>query len=282
MDKSVQQETSLLKKTKSKAQVLVVVSDLHCGSDVGLLPETATLHSGNTVGFGENYAQRWLWESWTAAQQKVREIAGTSPYVLLVNGDATEGIHHHNADVVASKIEDHTQMAVDCLRGLSARADRTLVTQGTECHTKGMEDVLADKLGAEGDLAKSKWIFRMHGVLCDATHHVGVTSRKYLEAGLLSIAIANAREQSSRAGHQAARVFLRAHRHCGGHYSDGESLICVSGGWQFLTRHGYKVVPDAVPRPSIMILDWRGLPEGSLPAVHPIMFNPPQPVILDL
>lgn len=266
----------------SQCKLLVVVSDLHAGSDVGLLPETASLHSGNTVGFGTNHAQRWLWESWTSGQKQVRMIAGKSPYVLLVNGDATEGIHHHNADVVASKIEDHTNMAIDCLRGLAARADRTLVTQGTECHTKGMEDVLAQKLGAQGDLAKSKWIFRMHGVLCDATHHVGVTSRKYLEAGLLSIAIANAREQSSRAGHEVARVFLRAHRHCGGHYSDGESLICVSGGWQFLTRHGYKVVPDAVPRPSIMILDWRGLPEGSLPAVHPIVFNPPQPVILDL
>jgi hypothetical protein len=59
-------------------------------------------------------------------------------------------------------------------------------------------------------------------------------------------------------------------------------MLAVTGGWQFLTRHGKKVVPDAIPRPSIIVLDWRGLEEGTLPHVHNFTFNPPPPVVTHL
>ena len=79
-----------------KPQLLVVVSDLHCGSEVGLLPPEVETHSGNTVGFGSNYHQEWLWDKWTEAQERVLAVAGDDPFVLLCNGDATEGIHHRS------------------------------------------------------------------------------------------------------------------------------------------------------------------------------------------
>jgi hypothetical protein len=97
---------------------------------------------------------------------------------------------------------------------------------------------------------------------------------------LLSIVLGNARLNAVRAGHPPAQVFLRAHRHCGGVYSDGSGMMCVTGGWQFLTRHGHKVVGDAIPRPSVLILDWRGKPDGALPTPHHIYFNPPAPEIV--
>jgi hypothetical protein len=59
-------------------------------------------------------------------------------------------------------------------------------------------------------------------------------------------------------------------------------MLCITGGWQFLTRHAHKVVPDAIPRPSVMVLDWRDRPEGSLPQVHNIHFNPPAPDVAEL
>ena len=42
-------------------------------------------------------------------------------------------------------------------------------------------------------MAREKWLFRIHGCLIDATHHIGVTSRAYLEATAMSIAMGNAR-----------------------------------------------------------------------------------------
>lgn len=244
------------------------------------MPPDAEFGKGNTVGFGKNKAQQWLWDCWMTFGERVKKVAGRDKYILVVNGDATEGSHHHTTELVAADKEDHTNMALTCLRPLSKGADRTLVTLGTECHTRGMEKLLAEKLGAQGETALAKWLFRICGVLCDATHHMGVTSRAHLEATQMSVTITNVRSQAIRAGHQVAKVFLRGHRHCGGWYADGDSMLCVTGGWQMLTRHGYKVVPDSICRPSGIILDWRDRPDGSLPTVHECIYNPPQPKIL--
>jgi len=270
------------KTATQRPRLLVVVSDLHCGSTVGLMPPDSENMAGNTINFGKNHHQAWLWEKWTAAQKTVAEIAGDDPLVLLVNGDATEGIHHRSPEVVASLIENHCAMAATALRPFSQRAVETLVVKGTECHTHDIESYLARLLGAREGLAREKWLFRMNGCLIDATHHIGVTSRAYLEATAMSVAMGNARLNSVRAGHEPASVFLRAHRHCGGWFSDGASMLCITGGWQFLTRHGAKVVPDAIPRPSVIVLDWRGKPERALPQVHNLHFNPPAPEVTDL
>ena len=72
-----------------KPQLLVVVSDLHCGSTVGLLAPDAETHYGNTIGFGSNYHQEWLWDKWQEGMRRVFALAGDDPYVLLCNGDAT-------------------------------------------------------------------------------------------------------------------------------------------------------------------------------------------------
>jgi hypothetical protein len=266
-----------------KIQNLVVVSDIHCGSSVGLAtPETKT-KAGNVISFGENIHQQWLWENWCKALEQVKEILDGSPSALLVNGDATEGVHHRNeADLIAALIETHTDMAVDCLRPLSKLCKKTFVTLGTECHTKHMEDTLAEKLGAVESKAKDKWHFSINGCEIDAAHHMPTTSRAYLEASHLSICMGNARQNYLRVGHSVPKVFLRGHRHCGGYYSDGSGLFGVTGAWQFLTRHGHKVVTDSIPRPSMLVLDWRSKPQGSIPLVHEITFNPPAHEITEI
>lgn len=265
-----------------KSKLLVVVSDLHVGSDVGLLPAHARLSQGNLISFGDNHAQAWLWECWTDAIKQVKKIAGKDPFILLINGDAVEGIHHRSAEVIAAAIEEHTEIAIECLKPISSLAQTILVTLGTEVHTKGVEHVLAEKLGAVMGRARNKWLFTMNGVQCDACHHMPTTTRAYLEASQMSIALGNARIQASRAGHPPSRVFLRAHRHLGGHYSDGDCLLVVTGAFQMLTRYGYKIVPDSIPRPSVAVLDWRSRLEGSLPVVHNIQYTPPPPVVIEL
>lgn len=263
--------------------LLAVVSDLHCGSEVGLAPPETKLRSGNVIGFGENKHQQWLWDRFEEGGDKLLKIAGTDPFVLLVNGDATEGCHHHNNDeLVAATIEIHTEMAAQCLRRLAQKAARRIVVRGTQCHTREMEDVLADKIGADPRSAPDKFLFEMRGCLVDAAHHVGVTSRAYLEASALSINMGNARLNYLRAGQRVPRVFLRAHRHCGGYFSDGTGLMAVTGGWQFKTRHGHKVVTDSIPSPTMLMLDWRDKPSDSLPRIHEIKFHEPQQKIIKL
>jgi hypothetical protein len=270
------------KKADKKPSILVVCSDLHCGSTVGLMPPDSENLAGNTINFGKNHHQRWLWECWQNALSQVATIAGPDPYAVLVNGDATEGIHHRSPEVVASLIENHCAMAAEALKPLTSKAAATFVVKGTECHTHDVESYLARLIGARDEVARDKWLINIHGCAIDATHHIGATSRAYLEASALSITLGNARLNSVRAGHPVAQVYLRGHRHCGGVYSDGSGMIGVTGGWQFLTRHGHKVVPDSIPRPSLLILDWRGKPQGALPSPHHIFYNPPAPKVTHL
>jgi hypothetical protein len=269
----------MAKQRTARPQLLVVVSDLHCGSTVGLMPPDSENMAGNTLGFGSNHHQRWLWECWQDAQKQVAKLAGNDSLALLINGDATEGIHHRSPEVVASLIENHCQMAATALKPLAEKAAATFVVRGTECHTHDVESYLASLIGAQEGKARDKWLIQIHGTIIDATHHIGATSRAYLEASAMSIVLGNARLNSIRAGHPCAQVYLRAHRHCGGVFSDGSGLLAITGGWQFLTRHGHKVVPDAIPRPSVLVLDWRGKPEGALPTPHHIFFNPPAPKV---
>lgn len=257
-------------------KLLVVVSDLHCGSDVGLAPPVTHSRAGNAIGFGHNIHQQWLWKNWLDGAKRVKAILGKDEAALLVNGDAVEGTHHRNeADTVVPDIEVHCEMAAVSLKPLTDLAKKRFIVAGTECHTRHIEDFLADKIGAETKKAKDKWHLSINGCSIDAAHHMGTSSRAYLEASLMSIQMGNARLNYLRAGHPVPQVFLRGHRHCGGYYSDGQGLFAVTGGWQFLTRHGFKVVTDSIPRPSILVLDWRGKPEGALPFVHDITFNPP-------
>jgi hypothetical protein len=59
-------------------------------------------------------------------------------------------------------------------------------------------------------------------------------------------------------------------------------MIGVTGGWQFLTRYGRKVVPDAIPRPSALVLDWRRRRNGELPEVHELVWTPEQDEIVSV
>ena len=79
----------MAKKLTRRPQLLVVVSDLHCGSTTGLMPPDSENMAGNTIGFGKNVHQAWLWANWKKAQAEVAKIAGNDPLALLINGDAT-------------------------------------------------------------------------------------------------------------------------------------------------------------------------------------------------
>ena len=260
-----------------KIELAIVVSDIHCGSEVGLAPPKVKLRNGNVVSFGKNIHQRWLWQNWQTMISGVKSIIGKDQAALIVNGDATEGVHHRNEkDLIAAEIDKHVEMAAKCLKPLSSLAHKTYVVKGTECHTLDLENLLAKKLRAVGGVAKDKWLIEINGCLIDAAHHMGVTSRAYLEASAMSIHMGNAILNSVRIGHRPAKVYLRGHRHCGGWFSDGSGLFCVTGGWQFLTRHGFKVVTDSIPSPTVIVLDWRGKQHGALPQVHELKFVPPQ------
>lgn len=251
----------------------LIISDTHCGSDCGLLPPLVELTDGQTIGHGTNKKQKWLWESWSDMLERSLAVIGDAPFILTFGGDLIEGIHHRSEEIVAAKIMEHLTIARTAMGELMQKASQVYIVRGTECHVRDLETVFAQEFGV--GKAKDIQQYEVNGCLVDARHHMSTTSRLHLEATALSVEMANVRSNILRVGHPMPKVFIRGHRHVTGDYCDGESLIVVPGAWQCLTRHGMKVVPGSMPRPSAFLLDWRNAPAGGLPATHRFTYNPP-------
>lgn len=269
-----------MKQTKHKKPIgAIVVSDIHVGSNVALWPPDGELsESGNVVSFGKNYHQAWLWQVWLDTIKTAKEYFGNDPWVLILNGDLVEGDHHRSKEVVAIDESDHMEAAVKCLRPFVEAATKTYVVRGTMCHVKSFERVIAKELKAT--YAEDSLLLEIHGTLIDAKHHMPTSGRAYLEAGAMSITMGNARLNYARVGHRLPKVFLRGHRHVGGVYTDGTGAFIVTGAYQFLTRHGKKVVGDSICRPAFAILDWRNRPMNSIPSIVLPTYDPSQSEII--
>lgn len=269
-----------MKKSKS-VRMVVIVSDLHCGSTVGLLPPDFVTLEGNEIQ--QNAVQRWLWECWTDATERwLPSIVGSDPFALVVLGDAVEGDHHRTTQIISKDMIDHRNAAVECLSPMAKRAAATFVVEGTECHVGNVEHTLAGKLKAvpDPDTGKPAWErldLTVAGTRSIFQHHITVAIRSYLEASGLGIALGNEQLEAAKNGEQPPKCLFSAHRHRYGEFRDASGLCVVSPPWQVKTRHGMKVVPSARTRPGLVVADWRGLPDGSLPTMHAMIYWAPQP-----
>ncbi|MCS7009023.1 MAG: hypothetical protein NZL93_03680, partial [Chthoniobacterales bacterium] len=84
-----------------------VLSDLHCGSEVGLMPPRGRLRRGNDVSHGLNPFQRWLWRCFLDMVKNVRGELRGEKAVLILNGDLTEGVHHEREEIIGDSLNEH-------------------------------------------------------------------------------------------------------------------------------------------------------------------------------
>lgn len=263
----------------SKAiRTVVVVSDIHAGSVVALMPPAFTTADGQKIS--QNPLQRWFWDCWQRSLAWLDDVMDGDPAALVLNGDLIEGDHHRTTEIVSRNIEDHLEIARILLDPLTRKCARTFVTRGTECHTGNTEHAIGKLLGAEQNPETKRHAFdRLTLDICGlrfvARHNVSTTSRPWLEANGLGMELAAEQLSAVRNGEPMPRVLAVAHRHVGGHVVTGDGLCLATPAWQGLTRHGHKVVPASRCRPGLYVLDWRNLPDGTLPRVHRRLFEAP-------
>ena len=258
---------------------IVVVSDLHCGSTVGLLPPKFMTLEGNEVG--QNKIQKRLWDAWYDLWNDwVPWAVDGHEFAVVINGDLVEGLHHKTTEIVSPEFGDHVRAAQQALVPMTKLApSKIFLTEGTECHTKNTEHDLGNAVGAVQDEETGKFCFPrldldVSGARCSFFHHVVATSRSYLEGSGLSITLGNERAEAARAGLPIPVVLGMAHRHRHGIFNDGQGIAFTTGAFQALTRHGRKVVPSAVPSPSCVVLDWSETGFDHIPQVYEKVYTP--------
>jgi hypothetical protein len=254
---------------------LVVISDTHCGSSMGLLPPEFV--SPETGPIGQNDFQRWLWECWTELWQHVYALPGG--YDVLVNGDLIEGFHHRATQVNGTTPSDHVQMFMEAFDEPAKHAQRIWIIRGTEAHTgAASEDGIAKHYQAcatstnQKLLAADRITFDRAGVPCLFAHHMPCTSREWLKAGPMGIALAQQQLARARAGKAPPRLVGMAHSHVGRIYTDmsaGPATAFVTPAWQGPTRYTHRLMIGAETVVGAVIIDWENVQDIGLPTITP-------------
>jgi len=144
----------------------LLISDLHCGSLVGLTPE-------RLIDERTERTQLPLWRWWKKELKKIGPVD-----TCIVNGDAIDGpgvkdtIGHLSTDT-----EYQREIAIEILKEI--RAKKYLFTYGTQYHVTGSEDWengIAEHFNAP---IKDMLYVNLGGYRCRFRHHAGRSDIPY-------------------------------------------------------------------------------------------------------
>lgn len=272
-------------KPKTKALILAVTSDQHCGSTVALCPPKVTLDDG-----GEYHAskpQQWLWDRWNAfwalAEQRRREHNATM--VQVYNGDLTEGDHHKTTQILSGNPTAQATVVNEVMRvPLALKPDHLVFIRGTEAHvgpSAAFEERIATGLRKdgwpvvrEGDSGNSShwhWTLEHQGVRLDFAHHGKFGSRPSTR---LNTVLALAFDIFTRAAMQNRphpHLAVRSHMHqFGDTYTAYPTRLIQMPAWQLATAFIHRINPGAISDVGGILIV---IKDGKM-EVEPVLYHP--------
>jgi predicted phosphodiesterase len=223
------------------------------------MPGKLKTYEGQTIL--PNAFQKWLLSNWEADVQEFHRYRGRRKFWIVCVGDMVEGIHHGGKQTISSNPADHSIAALALLQPLADKSDAVFMVKGTECHVRDDEEYLGKSLGAtpcpdDGHYAWDTVCLEVGKHLIQCRHHMPTTSRVAQEGGALSANLGNTQLSYARHKQRVPDIIVSGHRHRCGFYYDDEGMHIACGAWQGLTRHGHKVVPGALPKLGLPVLDW--------------------------
>ena len=237
----------------------VIVSDLHCGCQLGLCPNKVTLDEGGT--YHSSTIQKKVKAFWDYFfRERVPLMTRGEPYVLVVNGDAIDGSHHGSTHQISHNIKDQMDIAYEILAPQVEKAAAYYHIRGTEVHVGKSgcnEDMLATRLGAspdaEGRAARYQVWLQIGEGLAHILHHIGTTGSNAYESTALTKELAESYTEAGRWGRRPPDVVVRSHRHRAfqitGPSKGGYGICCTTPGWQLKTPFTHRIPGARVSEP---------------------------------
>ena len=233
---------------------LVVVSDTHCGCQLGLCPPSgASLDNGGIYApssFQLNVWEWWreFWEDYVPAATK------GEPYVVVHNGDAIDGVHHHSTTQITHNITYQKRIAVSVMAPVIAHPNCLAYyhIRGTEAHVGQSaqdEEALAKALGAVpnsiGQYARYELWKTVGPRLVHLLHHVGTTGSQAYEATAVHKELTESILEAGRWDRRRPDIIVRSHRH---RYiettiptASGACRAVVTPSWQGKTSFAWRI-----------------------------------------
>ena len=256
---------------------VLIVSDLHVGSIVGLWPERHQIEGGGI--YEANASQKWLFSCWKkmlAEAQKLRPV-------VIINGDTIQGVHSKDGQIIGATVSAQCSAAFALLEPLSKAASRLYFIRGTEWHDgKSAQDieVLAMSLGAvpgpDGQYSRWELYLDIGGAVIHFTHHVGASSVAWYEATVPwrdALMLLSELSRSFRCDMPGVKMIVRSHRHRFIHVNTPDMAALVTPAWQLRTAFVFKKAPALMPHIGYVVLEW----DGKDLIAKPRLFSAPPP-----
>lgn len=232
---------------------VVVISDLHCGCQLGLCPPNGvTLDEGGTYQPSEQQRKVWgywlmFWNDW------VPMVTRGEPFDLVINGDTLDGVHHRSTHQISHNLKDQKHVAQEILEPVIEKAENLYVIRGTEAHV-GPSGVLEEELARDlkavpNDIGQHArydlWKRIGDEGLIHILHHIGTTGSNAYEGTALTKELTEEWNEAARWGEEPPDVVVRSHRHrkyeCRAPSRKGEAICIVTPGWQLKTPFVWKL-----------------------------------------
>lgn len=242
---------------------LVIVSDTHCGCQLGLCPRT-----GWRRDEGGHYTpsklQKIVWSWWEEFWGEwVPHVTRGEPFAVCMNGDAIDGVHHRATHQITQNLAVQGEIAYDVLKPVFDLCEgRYYHVRGTEAHVgqSGQEEErLAERLGAikdnDGRAARWELWIRIGRALVHLSHHIGTTGSMHYESTALMRELTEAYVEAGRWKDEPPDVVIRSHRHRNSEVrvmtAKGFATVATTAGWQLKTPFTFKVAGGRQSRPQI-------------------------------
>ena len=244
---------------------IIIISDLHAGCGFGLcLPRFKRDEGGwySSSRYQKEVYRRWLefHDEW------VPEVTKGEDYILVINGDTLDGVHHNSTTQITHNIKDQRKLAVSLLLPIVEKkhCKKLYVTRGTEAHVGQNaedEETIAEWLGAVPDKYGNhsrhelRLIFGRGDQIIHFAHHVGITSSASYESTAIYKELVEAYNEAGRWGDKPPSIVVRSHRHrqmeirVANKYGYGISLCTPA--WQLRTPFTYRLAMGRSSAPQI-------------------------------
>lgn len=241
----------------------VIISDIHAGCGLAICPiDGCPLDDGGTYRPSEVQAD-WLWPKWLAWWNEwVPKWTEDQPWVLVVNGDAVDGVHHESVTQFTHNLERQEACAVMLLESvIRARAcQAAYFVRGTEAHggkSGQSEERVARSLAerthkvvgtAHGIYSRWHLKMRLGFGLIDIAHHIGTTGSMAYETSAVQKELEQLFVNAARWEKEVPDCIVR----------------CLSEDTEILTRGGWKGMNDVNVGDEVMtfhtfknVLEWQ-------------------------
>lgn len=273
---------------------LVLVSDIHAGSTVGMLHEDG-VQTDDQTWIKPSVAQSWLNQKHAEMIADVEKLVDGHTTHLFLNGDITEGVHHNTHQIISPDKGVHIQAAFDVLdKGILRLGFDTIhMTRGTPAHVdnaSGLEKSVAAKLNAAGypvlrDPTSNSFVWpfiyaEFDGVLFDIRHHGRAGQREHTRKSYAALYAQDIWQSHVADGRRPPDIAVRAHLHRfidSGPDHRGITRAIQMPCWQLTTQWVRRIGAETLPDIGCVVI----LVDDGRVSVTPLLYRPepdPQPI----